>query len=233
MRATAASASVAHEPSRPLQRQAGREETLDDRVVQITSDALAVFDQRELPHPSVEARVLDGDPGRGRQADDELLVDVGEHLGGRLVGQIQVPEHFVAHADRYAQERSHRWMIEREPEAVGMLAEVGQPQRLGVHNEVTEDPASFRQFTDQRVRRVVDTNRDELSQASAGVVEHAERAVSGIGQPDGRLHDPPEHAGRVTIRTEGEHRVEELAQAAWTGHLGHAVNTTRARGNVR
>ena len=79
-----------------------------------------------------------------------------------------------------------------------------------------------------RVRVVVDPNRDELRQAGAGVVEHAERAIAGIDQPDRRLDDPPEHARRIEIRTEGEHRVEELAEAAGTGHLGHAVNTTRA-----
>ena len=182
---------------------------------------------------AVETGVLDGDPGRGREADHELLVDVGEHLGGRLVGQVQVAEHLVAHPDRHAQERSHRRMVGREPEAVGMLAQVGQPQRLGVHDEPTEDPVPFGQVTDERVRRVVDPDRDELRQAGAGVVEHAERAVAGIDQPDRRLHDPPEHARRIEIRAEGEHRVEELAQAAGTGHLGHAVNTTRARGNVR
>ena len=67
-----------HEPGRSLQRQAGREQTLDDGVVQIAGDALAVLDQRELLHPGVQPGVLDGDPGRGREADHELLVDVGE-----------------------------------------------------------------------------------------------------------------------------------------------------------
>ena len=138
-----------HEPSRPLQRQAGREQTLDDGVVQITGDALAVLDQRKRLHPGVEPGVLDGDPGRGREADHELLVDVGEHLGGGLVGQIQVAEHLVAHPDRHAQERSHRRVVGREPEAVGMLAQIGQPQRFGVHDEPTEDPVSFREITDE------------------------------------------------------------------------------------
>ena len=70
-----------HQPGRPLQRQAGGEEALDDGVVQVAGDALAVLDQRELLHPGVEAGVLDGDAGGGGQTDHELLVDVGEHLG--------------------------------------------------------------------------------------------------------------------------------------------------------
>jgi two-component system response regulator DevR len=222
-----------HEPSRSLQRQAGCEQTLDDGVVQITSDALAVFDQSELLHSVVESGVLNGDPGRGREADHEFLVDVGEHLGGRLVGQIQVAEHLVAHADGHAQERSHRRMVGREPEAVGMLAQIGQPQRLGVHDEATEDPVPFGQVTEEPVRAVIYPDRDELRQTGASVVEHAERAVTCIDQPDRRLHDPPEHAGRVEVRTEGKHRTEELAQAAGTGYLGHPVNIRRARGDSR
>ena len=109
-----------------------------------------------------------------------------------------------------------------------MLAEIGQPQRLGVDDEPTEDAVPFGEVTDEPVRVVVDPDGDELRQAGAGLVEHAERAVAGIDQPDRRLDDPPKHARRIEVRAEGEHRVEELAKAARTGHLGHAVNTTRA-----
>ena len=128
----------------------------------------------------------------------------------------------------HAQERSHRRVVGREPEAVGVLAQVGQPQRLGVDDEQAEDAVPLGQVADEPVGVVVDPDGDELRQAGAGVVEHAEGAVAGVDQPDRRLHDPPEHAGRVEVGTEGQHRVEELAQAAGTGHLGHAANTTRA-----
>ena len=87
--------------------------------------------------------------GRGREADHELLVDVGEHLGGRLVGQVEVAEDLVAHPDRHAQERSHRRVVGREAEAVGVLAQVGQPQRLGVDDEQAEDPVPLGQVADE------------------------------------------------------------------------------------
>ena len=148
MRATAASASVAHEPSGSLQRQAGGEQPLDDGVVQVAGDALAVLDQGQLLHPGVEPGVLDRDAGGGGEADHELLVDVGEHLGGRLVGQVQVAEDLAAHPDRHAQERPHRRVVGREPEAVGMLAQVRQPQRLGVDDEQTEDAVPLGQVAD-------------------------------------------------------------------------------------
>jgi hypothetical protein len=52
----------------------------------------------------VEAGVFDGHARGGGQADDQLLVDVREHPGRGLVGEVQVAEHVVAHEDRHAQE---------------------------------------------------------------------------------------------------------------------------------
>ena len=58
--------------------------------------------------------VLDRDAGRRGETEHELLVDVGEHLARSLVGEVQVAEHLVAHADGNAEERLHRWVIRRE-----------------------------------------------------------------------------------------------------------------------
>ncbi len=61
-------------------------------------DALALFEQGHRTDVLVQAGVLDRQPGRRGERDDELLVDVGEHLAVGLVGQVQVPEHLVARA---------------------------------------------------------------------------------------------------------------------------------------
>jgi hypothetical protein len=94
-----------------------------------------------------------------------------------------------------------------------MLAQVGEPQRFGIDDEQSEDPVSFGQMADELVRGVVDANRDELRQAvpvsSSTPVRH-----SGHRPARPLLYDPAEHAGRIEIRAEGEHRVEEGAQAA-------------------
>jgi DNA-binding NarL/FixJ family response regulator len=78
------------------------------------------------------------------------------------------------------------------------------------------------------MRVVVDPYRDELRQAAPGGIEHTESAIAGMDQPDRCFDYPPEHARRIEVRTEGEHRSEELTEASGTGHLGHTVNTTSA-----
>ena len=93
------------------------------------------------------------DAGRRREADGELLVDVGEDLAARLVAQVEVAEHLAAHGDRHTEERRHRRMVRREPEAVGVLAEVGQPQRLRIDDQQPEDAVALREVTDVASRR--------------------------------------------------------------------------------
>ena len=67
----------------PCSAEPGGEQPLDHRVVQVPGDPLPVLDQRQLADPGVQPGVLDGHAGGGRQRDDQLLVDVGEHLGAR------------------------------------------------------------------------------------------------------------------------------------------------------
>ena len=74
----------------------------------------------------VQASVLDRDPGRGGQSEHQLLVDVGEHLGRGLVGQVEVPENLAVHGDRDAEKRRHRRMVGREAGAAGMITNVGE-----------------------------------------------------------------------------------------------------------
>ena len=51
-----------------LQSETGREEPLDDRVVELAGDALPVLDEREIGNAGVQSGVLDGDAGGGGQA---------------------------------------------------------------------------------------------------------------------------------------------------------------------
>jgi hypothetical protein len=81
--------------------------------VEVPGDALAVLPEGQLLDAGVQAGVLDGHTGGGGQANDGLLVDVGEHLGRGLVGEVEVAEHLVAQADRHTQERPHRWVVGR------------------------------------------------------------------------------------------------------------------------
>ena len=129
---------------RALQAQPGGEEPLDDGVVEVAGDALAVLDEGEVGDPGVEAGVLDGDAGRGGEGDDHLLVDVAEDVVARLVAEVEVAEHLVAHPHRHTEERAHRRVVGREPVAVGVLPEVGEADRLGVDDEQPEDAVALR-----------------------------------------------------------------------------------------
>ena len=104
------------------------------------------------PHPGVQTGVLDGDAGGAGQGDHELLVDVAEHLGRCLVGQVQVAEDLVADPHGHAEERPHRRVVRREPVRVGMLLQVGETDRLRVDDEQPEDAVALGQVADRPVR---------------------------------------------------------------------------------
>ena len=98
--------------------------------MQVPGDALALVEQAGEAGLLVQPGVLDRQAGGGGQPDGELLVDVGEHLTVRLVGEVQVAVDDTAHPDGHAEERGHRRMPRREAEAVGMGVQVGQSQRV-------------------------------------------------------------------------------------------------------
>ena len=69
----------------------------------------------------------------------------------RLVGEVEVAEHLAADEHRHPEERAHRRVVRREPEAVGVLVEVGQAQRLGVDDQQPEDAVALGQLADALV----------------------------------------------------------------------------------
>jgi hypothetical protein len=117
---------VAHEGRGALEGQAGREEALDDRVMEVAGDALAVVDQRQLLDAGVQPGVLDRHAGRGGQPEDQLLVDVRENLARGLVGQVQVAEHLVPHPHGHAEEGPHGRVVGREAVASGCSRRSGR-----------------------------------------------------------------------------------------------------------
>jgi hypothetical protein len=215
-----------------LQRQAGGEEPLDDGVVEIAGDPFAVLDQRIALDTGLEPHVLDGHAGGRSQADRQLLVDRTELACSHLVGEIEVAEDLAANEDRHPEERLHRRVVRWEPVAVGMGVQIREAQRLGVDDEQTEDAVALGELADAVVGRVIHPDRDELRQAGSGVVEHAESAIAGVDQTDGRFHDPSQHGGGVEIRAEDQHRIEQLPETLRSGGLRHG-RTLRGRPGVQ
>src|SRR5262249_46144432 len=88
-----------------LQRHARGEEPLDDFVVKITGDALAVFEDRNLLDAPHQPGVLDRGGRRRGQRTGEAFVLLAELFCATFVAEVQVPEDGVAHADRDAEKR--------------------------------------------------------------------------------------------------------------------------------
>ena len=74
-----------------------------------------------LDELAVQARIGDGDRRVGGQRLDHLLVLGGELGGVELVGQVNLPELALAHADGHAQEGVHRRVVGREAGAVRVV----------------------------------------------------------------------------------------------------------------
>ena len=147
-----------------LQRQPGGEQSLDDVVVEVTGDPFAFFEQPGGAGLFVQAGVLDRQAGGGGQSDRELLIDVGEHLAVGLVRQVQVAVDDAAQPDRHPEERRHRRVAGREPEAVRMGVEVGQPQRFRVQDQQPEDAVPLGASADAGRLLLAEPDRDELRQ---------------------------------------------------------------------
>jgi hypothetical protein len=111
-----------------------------------------------------------------------------------------------------------------------VLADVGQAERLGVDDQEAEDPESFGERPDAGAGLVVDADRDELREAGAGVIEHAQRAVAGVDERHRALDDPLEHGDDVEVGTDREDGVEELTKATRSRMFGwHGVQRTPDR----
>src|SRR5256886_5812715 len=172
-----------------LERHPGREEALDDLVVEVAGNSLAVFEDGDLFRALHQPGVLDRNSVGGRQCDREALVFLAELAGVPLFAQVQVSEHGISHADGHAEERAHVWMVRGEADGLVVDAEIPQAQRTWVDDEEPEDPLTLGQVTDGGVTLWVDAHGDELAEMLV-LADHAERAVVGPDQRARGLHDP-------------------------------------------
>ena len=83
---------VAHELRDVLEREPDGIDVLDDAVVEVLADALALIDDRQSLDLLVQMGILDRDPGVDGKRLDEALVSLGELGGADLVGEIQVAD---------------------------------------------------------------------------------------------------------------------------------------------
>ena len=219
-----------------LQRQPGREESLDDIVVEVTGDPFAFIEQPGGAGLLVEAGVLDGQTRRGGQPDRELLIDVGEHLAVGFVGEVEVAVDDAAEPDRHAQERRHWRVAGREPEAVGMGVQIGEAQWLRVEDQQPEDAVALGTGSDAGRLVLAEADRDELPQPGPRLVQHPQRRVAGVDQLRTDLGDAPQRVGEGLLGSDRHHRVEQPQQLLRAGELeavGHHRMLRPASTSVR
>ena len=82
--------------------------------------------------------------GRGQRLDDHL-VGRGELAAAGLLGEVEVAEHGVADPHRNPEEAAHRRVVGREADRGLVRAEIGQPQRPRIEDELPQQSLALRQ----------------------------------------------------------------------------------------
>ncbi len=160
---------VVHELRDVLEREAYPVDALDDPVVEILADPLALLDDRQALDLLVEPGVLDGDPGVEGEHLDERLVGLAELPRPALVRQVEVADGLALDRDRHAQERGHPGMVGREPVAPGMTGDVGDPERTPAADDQAQETVALRQGPDPLAVGPADPARDEPLEDAVGV----------------------------------------------------------------
>ena len=163
-----------------LERQRHCVEALDDPVVELLPDAVALFHDRQLPDLLVQPRVLDRDAGVVGKQLDQLLVRGRELTGPALVGQVQVAD---GRPLTVTGTRAARSSADGSAEAVqiGMRCDVRDPVRAALADDQPEQPVPRRWRTDEDPLLGCDADRDEALDP-AEVIDDPEGGVAGIGE---------------------------------------------------
>ncbi|CAM5466943.1 hypothetical protein SAVIM40S_00044 [Streptomyces avidinii] len=91
-----------------------------------------------------------------------------------------------------------------------MRAEVGEAQGLRVVDDFPEQAVAGRQGADLGDLLLGESDREELRERPSVRADDAQRAVLGVDQQRGGLHDPPEHLGEIQLPSD---RHDGLQQA--------------------
>ena len=113
MRSRTSSSSIVG--SDDLERESDAEEALDDRVVEVAGQSLALFGERQFAHVRTQHLLVDHQARGPTEGLGELLVLFAEDFAVHRIGEIEIAEDMaVTRRDRHAEESMHRWVVERE-----------------------------------------------------------------------------------------------------------------------
>ncbi|OUD89275.1 hypothetical protein CMMCAS05_14045 [Clavibacter michiganensis subsp. michiganensis] len=159
-----------------------------------------------------QAGVVDGDARGGGERHQQLLVLGAERARG-VLGEVEVPVHLVAHADRDAEERVHRRVVRGEAGGAGVVGEVLAAHGMRVVDEGAEHAETARQVADALGEVGVDAHVDELLQPSVRP-DDAEGAVARADEIDRGLGDAPQHVLEVEVLGDGARGGEQVPEPA-------------------
>jgi hypothetical protein len=153
-------------------------------------------------------------PAAGREGHHDVLVLDGERAAAPLLGEVEVAEHLVPDPDRDAEEGLHRGVVGRESVRRRVLAEDGQPQRLGPVDDETEDPVAGRQVADGGPLVGGEPVGHELAQPPTGTAaEHAQRAELRVGERARGGDDALQRTLQRQVGVDADDGVEQAAEA--------------------
>jgi two-component system response regulator DevR len=207
-----------------LQGETRDEQALNDRVVEVSSNSLAVGGYVQLAETSLQSRVIHSDSDRSRQSDDQSLINFREFLGPLLLCDIEAPKDLLPNSKRHTEERPHWRMGRREPGRVRMSGHVSQAKGPRVADKLTQDSLPVGKLTNGIDGFLVHPYVDELATPNARGIEEVECPVAGAGQRTGRLGDAAKDRRKLELGVNGEHALEqglELPGVA-DGVVGHA-----------
>jgi hypothetical protein len=135
-----------------------------------------------------------------------------------LLRQVEVAEGLPTDEDGDPEEGVHLGVVRGEADGGRVPAQVGDPQRVGLGDQLAEHALALRQGTHPGGQVVVDAHVDEGRQPALGR-QHAQRAVPGVDQLGARLDDAPQRGLQVQPGRDGEEGVEQVLDAGLA--LGH------------
>ncbi len=158
-----------HDQRHVLEREGDPVDGLDDPVVEVPRDPLALLDDGQLLDLLVEPGVLDRNARAEGEHLDEHLVHLAELGGVALVREVEVPDRPALGHHGDAEERGHRRVVGREPVGIRVVGDVRDAVRLALADDQAEQPVPARRRPDLGTLLDRHPDRDEPLDPTVGV----------------------------------------------------------------
>ena len=179
--------------------------------MELTGQAVALLEDRQLLAGLVEAGVLDEDGGVGGEVADEALV-VGREPSV-LVGEVEGADDVAAEHDGHGEERVQVGVGGRPPAHEAVVgAHVLAAERLGVVERGAEEPVGAGEGTDGVDLCVGEPGGDPAAEAVPLLVGHAEGRVRGPGQASGGVDEALQHRVGAEVAGDAEQGLAHRGQ---------------------